>query len=141
MHLNDPVSAALAAYRAAVLAKDVDAFCALYDADVHVFDMWGQWVHQGMAIWRAMAEGWFGSLGDERVVVEFSEVLGETVGDLAFGHAFVRFSAQTADGTTLRSMSNRLTLVMRQRAGSWKIVHQHTSSPIDPTSGKPMFQR
>jgi uncharacterized protein (TIGR02246 family) len=138
---RDPVAQALAAYQTAVYAKDVDAFVALFDADVHVFDMWGQWTHQGLAAWRAMAEGWFGSLGDERVVVEFSEVQGEAVGDLAYGHAFARFSARAADGQTLRSLDNRLTLVMRQQAGGWKIVHQHTSAPIDHASGKPLMQR
>ena len=141
MNPNDPVTAALAAYRAAVYAKDADAFCALYDPDIHVFDMWGQWQHQGLAAWRQMAEGWFDAVGNERVIVEITEVHAEQASDLAFGHACLRFSAQAADGSTLRSMSNRLTLVMRQRAGSWKIVHQHTSSPIDHASGKPVFQR
>lgn len=141
MHPNDPVTAALAGYRAAVLAKDVDAFCALYDADIHVFDMWGRWQHQGLAAWRAMAEGWFGSLGDERVVVEFSDVHAEHSGDLAFGHAFARFSAEAADGTRLRSLDNRLTLVMRRQADGWKIVHEHTSAPIEHTSTKAMLQR
>jgi len=31
----------LNAYAAAVLAKDVDAFMALYDDEVSIFDMWG----------------------------------------------------------------------------------------------------
>jgi ketosteroid isomerase-like protein len=141
MNPNDPVTAALVAYRAAVYAKDVDAFCALYDADVHVFDMWGQWQQQGLAAWREMAQGWFSSVGDELVIVEITKVHAEQAGELAFGHACLRFSAQAADGTTLRSMSNRLTLAMRQRAGQWKIVHQHTSAPIDPSSGKPVMQR
>lgn len=141
MHPNDPVTAALAAYRDAVLAKDVDAFCALYDTDLHVFDLWGQWQHQGLAAWRAMAEGWFGSLGGERVVVEFADVHAELAQDLAVGHAFVRFSAQSAGGPTLRSLDNRLTLVMRRRDGAWKIVHQHTSAPIEHGTVKAMLQR
>lgn len=133
--------AALAGYRAAVLAKDVDAFCALYDTDSHVFNMWGRWQHQGLAAWRAITEGWFGSLGEERVVVEFSDVHAEQAGDLAFGHAFTRFSAEAADGTPLRSLDNRLTLVMRRRDGAWKIVHQHTSAPIEHGTAKAMLRR
>ncbi|MGZ8809181.1 MAG: YybH family protein [Mycobacterium sp.] len=141
MHPNDPVTAALAGYRAAVLAKDVDAFCALYDPDIHVFDMWGRWQHQGLAAWRDMASAWFSSVGEERVVVEFSEVHSTVSGDLAFGHAFVRFSAEAADGTELRSLNNRLTLVLKRQAEGWKIVHEHTSAPIDHGSGKPLLHR
>ena len=141
MNSNDPVTTALAGYRAAVLAKDVDAFCALYDPDIHVFDMWGRWQHQGLAAWRDMAGGWFNSVGDERVVVEFSEVHSTVCGDLAYGHAFVRFSAETADGTELRSLNNRLTLVLKRQHNGWKLVHEHTSAPIDPASCKAMLQR
>lgn len=35
-----PVIQVLDAYKAAVAAKDVDAFVALYDQDVRVFDLW-----------------------------------------------------------------------------------------------------
>ena len=141
MNPTDPVTTALEAYKAAVLAKDADAFCALYDTDIHVFDMWGKWQHQGLAAWRDMASGWFSSVGDERVVVEFSDVHSAVSGDLAFGHAFVRFSAETADGTELRSLNNRLTLVMRHQVDGWKIVHEYTSAPIEHTTTKAMLQR
>ncbi|WP_404615797.1 hypothetical protein [Rhodanobacter hydrolyticus] len=45
---TDPVVQILDSYKAAVFAKDVDAFAALYDDDVHVFDMWGAWSLQGI---------------------------------------------------------------------------------------------
>lgn len=141
MKPTDPVHTALAAYQAAVLAKDVDAFCALYDADIHVFDMWGQWEHQGLAAWRRMAEGWFSAVGDERIVVEFSEIHVEQAGELACGHAIARFSAETADGAPLRALHNRFTLVLRRRAGGWKIVHEHTSAPIEHSTCKAMLDR
>ncbi len=41
--LEQPIARMFGAYEAAVLAKDVDAFVALYDQDVCVFDMRGQW--------------------------------------------------------------------------------------------------
>ena len=69
--MNDPFVHMLDGNRDAVFARDVDAFAALYDQDVHVFDMWGGWSLRGIAAWRRMAEGWFGSLGDERVRVTF----------------------------------------------------------------------
>jgi hypothetical protein len=36
----------------AVLAKDVEAFVALYDADVRIFDPFGAWSHRGIDAWR-----------------------------------------------------------------------------------------
>src|SRR6185312_9929081 len=56
---DSPFHLALAAYAQSVLAKDVDAFVALYDPDVHVFDMWGKWSLRGLV---ACAEwSWIGS--------------------------------------------------------------------------------
>jgi ketosteroid isomerase-like protein len=31
-------------YKAAVLAKDVNAYIALYDDNIRIFDMWQEWV-------------------------------------------------------------------------------------------------
>jgi ketosteroid isomerase-like protein len=64
-----PVETALARYAQAVRDKYVDAFAALYAEDVHVFDMWGAWSLHGIEAWRGTADSWFGSLGDEHVVV------------------------------------------------------------------------
>lgn len=129
--MNDPFVQMLDGYRDAVFARDVDAFAALYDQDVHVFDMWGEWSLRGIAAWRRMAEGWFGSLGDERVRVTFDDVE-SIVGDaMTCGHATVTYSAQSADGAILRSLSNRMTAVLQQHGDGWKVVHEHTSAPIE----------
>lgn len=68
------VNQALEAYAAAVHAKDVDAFAALYNDNVHIYDSWGQWQYTGIESWRSMAAEWFSSPGDERVQVEFNDV-------------------------------------------------------------------
>jgi ketosteroid isomerase-like protein len=47
-----PIIQVLDSYKAAVKAKDVDAFVALYDQDVRVFDLWGVWSYQGVEAWR-----------------------------------------------------------------------------------------
>ena len=138
---DSAVRQVLEGYKAAVFAKDVDAFIALYDADVQVFDMWGQWSHRGLAVWRAMAVEWFGSLGTERVVVDFSEVHTVASPDLAVANAFVTYTAVGADGATLRSLDNRMTLALRPQGGAWKIVHEHTSAPIDGETTKAIFKR
>jgi len=138
---NDPFVRMLHAYRDAVFAKDVEAFVRLYDADVHVFDMWGEWSMQGIAAWRRMAEGWFGSLGDERVRVTFDEVESFLDDAMACGHATVTYSAQATDGAILRSLSNRMTVVLQRRGVEWKVVHEHTSAPIEHGTLKARLQR
>jgi uncharacterized protein (TIGR02246 family) len=137
----DPVSAALASYAAAAYAKDADAFASIYTDDVHVFDMWNQWEMRGLDAWRGMAKGWFGSLGDERVVVSFRDIVSRVGTELALGHATVTYTAQSADGKVLRSLDNRMTIAMRREGRSWKIFHEHTSGPISHESLKAIIQR
>ena len=135
----NPVTAALEAYRAAVAAQDVGAFAAVYADDVHVFDAWEQWQYSGIEAWRAMATGWFSSLGDESVSVEFTDVR-TFVGDaVAFGHADVTYTAIASNGDRLRSITNRLSVGLERQDGSWRVVHEHTSLPIDPESNSAIF--
>ena len=128
-------------YTAAVDAQDVDAFMALYDDDIRSFDMWGRWSWEGADEYRTMVEGWFGGLGDDRVAVEFDDIK-EVVGDdVAAGSAFVTFRGLSASGEELRSMNNRITWALRRApSGEWKVVHEHTSAPLDDTA-KAMFRR
>jgi uncharacterized protein (TIGR02246 family) len=136
-----PIHQTLAAYRAAILAKDVEAFVALFTDDVQVFDMWGPWSQEGIATWRDTAAGWFGSLGEERVVVEADDVRTSVSGDMATLTAFLTFRAIDATGKELRSLNNRLSWVLREQAGRWKVVQEHTSIPIDGATGKGIFKR
>ena len=125
------------AYKAAVHAKDVDAFVAMYENDVQAFDMWGRCSYVGADQWRAMADQWFSSLGGERVAVEFHQIRTAVGERVAAAHAFVTFKGFASDGKPLHSMDNRLTWVLRKAPhGAWKIVHQHTSAPIDSVTSK-----
>jgi ketosteroid isomerase-like protein len=38
-------------------------------------------------------------------------------------------------------MTNRLTWALRKTGGAWKVVHEHSSAPIDFESAKAMLQR
>jgi len=137
----DPFKTFLAAYADAVHAKDVAAFVELYDDDLHVFDLWQDWSLQGLPAWRAMAEGWFGSLGEERVVVTSAQAHGHADGDLAFGHALLSYAAHAADGRRLRSLDNRISVAMRRTASGWKVFHEHTSVPVEHGSGRALLRR
>lgn len=136
---QNPVTVTLDAYASAAKAQDVDAFVALYDDDVVVYDAWGHWEHSGIAAWRAMATEWFGSLGGETVEVEFSDVRTAVGSDVAFGHATVTYVGISAEGERLRAMTNRLTVNLRKGDGGWKIVHEHTSLPVDMATGVAIF--
>src|ERR1700678_221326 len=87
----------LHAYVAAVYAKDVNAYMALYDEHVRIFDMWEKWACEGAGEWRKSAEGWFNSLGAERVVVEADEINIQVADCLATLDGFVKFTAQSAE--------------------------------------------
>jgi uncharacterized protein (TIGR02246 family) len=127
----DPVIKMIEAYKAAVLAKNVDAFCALYAADVHIFDMWGQWSMRGIDAWRAMAQGWFASLHTEQVIVDANHIESVITDELAAGHAIFTYTAVSAEGEKLRSLDNRITVVLKRTGDLWKVIHEHTSAPID----------
>lgn len=131
---TNPFLRTIAAYKEAVFTKDVDAFVVLYDSDVHVFDMWGTWSLRGLKAWRAMAENWFASLGDECVVVTSDNESSTAAEDLSVGHAVLTYTAITPDGAKVRSLSNRATMALRKTGDSWKIFHEHTSAPIDHKS-------
>lgn len=131
----------LAAYEAAVYAKDVDAFVALYDENVRIFDLWGQWVYEGARAWREMATGWFSSVGTDTILVEMDEVKTVHSGDIAVTHAFLTYKGVSAEGTVLRAMQSRHTWVLRQKDGVWKIVHEHSSAPVDLETMKVILQR
>ena len=121
----------LNAYAAAVRAKDVEAFLDLYADNVRNFDLWSVWSYDGKDALGEMVAEWFGSLpDDETVVVKFDDVRTQAGSDVGALSAFTTFAAESADGTELRSMNNRLTWILRKDAdGAWKIAHEHTSAP------------
>jgi len=131
-----PIQRVLEGYKTAVFAKNVDAFIALYDQDVRVFDMWGEWSYDGVAPWRGMVTEWFGSLGTERVAVDFDNLQSFATQETALAHGFVTYTGVSAEGQKLRAMRNRISWALRQKGGEWKIVHEHSSAPIDFATSK-----
>jgi len=129
------------AYKSSVRSKQVDRLMDLYDEDVIAYDMWGRWSYVGASPWREMNQEWLSSLGSETVVVEFDEISTVHGAEVAAAYATVTYKAVSEAGETLRSMQNRLTWVVKHRNGGWKIVHQHTSVPIDPDKFSPILRR
>lgn len=139
--IEQQVRQALATYERAVLAKDVQTFMHLYDPAVRVFDTWGTWVHEGAAAWQVAIEGWFASLGSERVRVAFEDVNVLGGAGMAALSATVRYTALSAQGEVLRSMQNRLSWVLQVRGHVLRIVHEHTSAPVGFEDAKAILQR
>ena len=128
--LDKDVARALGIYQSAVLNKDVDALMRLYDLDVRVFDTWGLWKYEGAEPWQRAVEGWFASLGTEKVKVSFDDVTSSVGRDMTYVSAIVTYAGQSAQGEPLRSMQNRITWVLRTVGHVLRIVHEHTSAPI-----------
>jgi uncharacterized protein (TIGR02246 family) len=125
----------LTRYSECAYAKDVDQFMTMYAPDVRIFDLWGSWELIGSDAWRDGIAGWFGSLGDDRVVVDFDDVDVCVSGDLATVAAMVGYSGETATGERVRQMANRLTWVLNRVDGAWRVIHEHTSAPVEMDSG------
>ncbi|MDP4148205.1 MAG: nuclear transport factor 2 family protein [Bacteroidota bacterium] len=128
-------------YKQAVFQKDLEAFCSLYDENLRVFDMWQRWSYSGLPAWRDMVQGWFASLGPNRDVVTFDDVQIRAGEDMALMTAFIRFTNVTEKGEELRSLEERITWIFVKKDQAWKIIHQHSSSPIDFGSMKVILQR
>ena len=135
-----PIRQVLAGYQSAVLAKDVDAFVALYADDALIYELWGTWTHD-IASWREMAKGWFAFLGDGTSKVEANDVRVTVSGDMALLTAFLTYRGFDGAGVEQRSLDNRLSWVLRRQAGRWQVLHEHTSVPIAHEDGKGLFKR
>jgi ketosteroid isomerase-like protein len=139
--LDSAVAKLQASYAAAALQRDSEAFMRLYDPAVRVFDAWGVWEYKGAELWRRAVDGWFTSLGTERVKVTFSDT--ESHGSLAMAvtSAIVTYAGVSAQGEGLRSMQNRMTWGLRTTGHVLRIVHEHTSVPVGFEDMKAILNR
>ena len=128
-------------YISAVSEKDVDALLSLYDDNVRIFDLWGEWTHEGAPAWRQSVTDWFASLGDQRVSVSFEDIRTIVAEDLATLLSVITYRDMGTDGVARGSMQNRLTWVLKRSGNHWKIVHEHTSAPVDFETQKVLLRR
>ncbi len=117
-------------YKDAAWRKDTKAMIDLYDEHVVIFDMWDQGHLTDSSAWKKIIIDWLGSLGDEKVKVEFEMVEIHQSDTVGFASALIQFQAISKKGTVLRSMKNRITLGFTKSEDGWKVIHQHTSAPI-----------
>jgi ketosteroid isomerase-like protein len=139
--MEKSIAGVLKSYASAVFSKDVKTLMHLYDPNVRVFDAWGVWLYEGAAAWQVVVEGWLASLGSETVKVTFDDVRSLGGPDLAMVSAIVTYAGASSGGEPLRSMQNRITWVLRTSGHNLRIVHEHTSAPIDFNDSKAILER
>ncbi|HEX6444716.1 MAG TPA: nuclear transport factor 2 family protein [Streptosporangiales bacterium] len=115
-------------------AKDLEALRRIYATDVVSFDVEPPLQHVGI---EAKLKNW------ANVFTFFQEVgyevrdLTVSVGDdIAFGHAFGRLSGTLSNGVATSGMWVRATFCFRKIDGSWLIVHDQASVPLDIATGR-----
>lgn len=113
----------------------------LYAPNARIFDAWGVWSYEDAAAWRQAVDGWFTSLGTERVKVTFEDVRVIADRDFAGVSTVVTYAGVSAEGEALRAMQNRLTCVLRVSGHVLRIVHEHTSAPVGFEDMKAILQR
>ena len=125
-------------YVAAIRAQDFDAMMSLYTVDTHVYDAMAQWEYNGADGWKANVEHWFSHEGMEQGV-EIDNLVITVSDDVAVVRMDVQFSATTE--SERHGMWNRMTSALRKTNGEWKIFQEHASTPINPETLKPIFER
>lgn len=118
-------------YKQSAWEKDTERMIGLYDDNVVIFDMWQEGYQTGLAEWSIAIKDWLGSLGEENVNVIFEMIEIHEGDNIGFGSALITFQAISIDNIILRSMKNRITLGFIKEKVLWKVVHQHTSAPIN----------
>jgi hypothetical protein len=108
---------------------------------VRVFDAWGVWSYEGAEAWQRAVEGWFTSLGTERVQVSFADVTISESRESAVVSTIVTYAAVDAAGAPLSEMQNRLTWALKVSGHVLRIVHEHTSVPMDFERQTAILQR
>lgn len=131
-----PVESVFETFKSAVAEKNVDRLVDLYEEKVLLFDTWDAWSMSGREAWRSAVSEWFGSLGGERLTVEFEPIKEVATETLISVSGFVTYTALSTEGAKLRSNKERLTWILLRKPEGWRIAHCHNSLPLDFRTGK-----
>ena len=117
-------------YKEAVWQKDAAGLLGLYSKDLIAFDIWDQGFYGSLKQWTPEIQNWLGSLGDEKVQVDFERMQCYASDTIGFASAYISFQAISPEGKVLREMTNRISVGFSKENGVWKVVHQHISAPV-----------
>jgi ketosteroid isomerase-like protein len=121
----------------AVNAKDVNAIMKAYvpDESLVVFDVVPPRQYVGA---KAYAKDWTDFLDTFKgaLKLEISDLAITADGNMGFGHSIQRVTGTDTKGQPI-DLTVRVTDVYRKIKGTWLIVHEHVSVPVDLSTGKP----
>ena len=129
-------------YKASVSERDVEKFLRSYSEKIDLYDCWTKWECNGLKEWRKSVESWFQELSEEglNLKVTFSDMSIEEGESVAFAKCAITYAAYVQSSSEIvRQITNRFTFGLCKVDESWQIVHEHSSLPIDPATGKGMF--
>jgi len=137
---QNPATQILDAYRNAVVTRDVEAFMAIYDDDVLLFDAWTRFDEFGVDVWRGMINDWFSSHPGDEFELRFDDVHTVVGEDVAIAQGILSFTI-IVDGVPSHQQVHRYTAGIQKKGDTWKIVHEHTSMPVDHRTGQGVLTR
>lgn len=121
------IRALVAAFAAAIRARDVEAVMSAFAPEIVSFDL-GPPLQHGVddfhRRWQAMFDGHTGPVDYE--IRDLTVTVG---GDVAFSHSLNRTGAMPERWV-------RWTACYRRIDGWWRIVHEHVSAPVDMREGR-----
>lgn len=128
-------------YKLSVYNQDINLFMDLYDDSVRIFDSWNTWEIKSKSEWRIVIENWFNGLKRDgsTLRVSFEDPHVHQDDSIAFIHVSIRFSEFNSHNIEFRHLTNRFTFGLQKLNNSWKIVHEHSSLPIDSDKGSGLF--
>lgn len=120
-------------YCEAVASLNPASLLGLYTEDVRVFDSMVPEEYGDRADWAGMVNDWFAGLSKSAASVRDVRVI--EADDLAVLTGHVLYAGVLTDGEEA-DVECRITLVLEKVGeGDWKIVHEHSSVPIDMDEG------
>ncbi|MFT3693750.1 MAG: nuclear transport factor 2 family protein [Kofleriaceae bacterium] len=119
----------------AIRAKDLDAVLAGYAEDVITFDLVAPLANRGKAAVRKRLAEWLGSF-ETALDYELRDVTLAIAGDVAFDHHVTHVHGTNKQGQTIEMWFRETLGYRRGSDGTWRCVHQHSSSPFDMTTMK-----
>lgn len=125
-------------YISAAKACDRDALLALYSLDLRMFDLMLPWQFRGTEEWAKQVDRWFSEVGSN-ADVQASDIEVRATDDMAVLTMNMMYAHVEENGERF-SMTNRLTWVAETSGGDWKIVHEHTSVPLNEKDMSPVYE-
>ena len=122
----------------AIRAMDLEGLKQIYAPDIVTFDVQGPLQRVGaeakLGNWVEAFTAFQPSLG-----YELRDLTITVGGDLAVAHGFARLSGTLKNGSRTDGFWVRFTACLRRVDGTWLIVHDHASLPLDIRSGRALM--